>query len=65
MRTGASAVYYRDAAAWLREGRIGQVKQAQLTLLTSGVLRAGRALPGGWSGNPSCVVNGACSSRRC
>jgi len=30
--------YYRDAAAWLREGRIGQVKQAQLTLLTSGVL---------------------------
>jgi len=31
--------YYRDAAAWLREGRIGNVKQAQLTLLTSGVLR--------------------------
>ena len=30
--------YYRDAAAWLREGRIGKVKQAQLTLLTSGVL---------------------------
>jgi predicted dehydrogenase len=30
--------YYRDAAAWLREGRIGAVKQAQLTLLTSGVL---------------------------
>src|SRR6202047_3305140 len=30
--------YYRDAAAWLREGRIGSVKQAQLTLLTSGVL---------------------------
>ncbi|MEH2522301.1 MULTISPECIES: Gfo/Idh/MocA family protein [unclassified Bradyrhizobium] len=30
--------YYRDAAAWLREGRIGQVKQAHLTLLTSGVL---------------------------
>ena len=30
--------YYRDAAAWLREGRIGNVKQAQLTLLTSGVL---------------------------
>jgi len=30
--------YYRDAAAWLRDGRIGQVKQAQLTLLTSGVL---------------------------
>jgi D-apiose dehydrogenase len=30
--------YYRDAAAWLREGRIGRVKQAQLTLLTSGVL---------------------------
>src|SRR5487761_2336163 len=27
--------YYRDAAAWLREGRIGAVKQAQLTLLTS------------------------------
>ena len=30
--------YYRDAAAWLREGRIGAVRQAQLTLLTSGVL---------------------------
>ena len=30
--------YYRDAAAWLRAGRIGNVKQAQLTLLTSGVL---------------------------
>jgi D-apiose dehydrogenase len=30
--------YYRDASAWLREGRIGDVKQAQLTLLTSGVL---------------------------
>jgi len=30
--------YYRDAAAWLREGRIGNVRQAQLTLLTSGVL---------------------------
>src|SRR5882724_4318187 len=30
--------YYRDAASWLREGRIGSVRQAQLTLLTSGVL---------------------------
>ncbi len=30
--------YYRDAAAWLRDGRIGNIKQAQLTLLTSGVL---------------------------
>src|ERR1019366_10599678 len=30
--------YYRDAAAWLRAGGIGNVKQAQLTLLTSGVL---------------------------
>src|SRR5689334_6333383 len=30
--------YYRDAAVWLREGRIGAIKQAQLTLLTSGVL---------------------------
>src|SRR6266567_2470173 len=30
--------YYRDAATWLREGRIGNFKQAQLTLLTSGVL---------------------------
>src|SRR3954465_1464399 len=30
--------YYRDAAAWLREGRIGNFKQAQLTLMTSGVL---------------------------
>jgi D-apiose dehydrogenase len=30
--------YYRDAASWLRAGRIGNVTQAQLTLLTSGVL---------------------------
>jgi len=30
--------YYRDAATWLREGLIGNFKQAQLTLLTSGVL---------------------------
>jgi predicted dehydrogenase len=30
--------YYRDAASWLRAGRIGSVKQAQLTLLTSGFL---------------------------
>jgi D-apiose dehydrogenase len=30
--------YYRDAASWLRAGRIGEVKQARLTLLTSGVL---------------------------
>jgi D-apiose dehydrogenase len=30
--------YYRDAAIWLREGRIGAIKQAQLILLTSGVL---------------------------
>jgi predicted dehydrogenase len=30
--------YYRDAAAWLRAKRIGNVKQAQLTLLTSGFL---------------------------
>jgi predicted dehydrogenase len=30
--------YYRDAASWLRAGRIGNIKQAQLTLLTSGFL---------------------------
>lgn len=30
--------YYRDAAAWLRAGKIGRIKQAQLTLLTSGML---------------------------
>ena len=30
--------YYRDAASWLHAGRIGNVEQAQLTLLTSGVL---------------------------
>jgi predicted dehydrogenase len=30
--------YYRDAASWLRDKRIGNVKQAQLTLLTSGFL---------------------------
>jgi D-apiose dehydrogenase len=30
--------YYRDAASWLRDKRIGNVKQARLTLLTSGFL---------------------------
>jgi predicted dehydrogenase len=30
--------YYRDAASWLRAKRIGDVRQAQLTLLTSGFL---------------------------
>jgi predicted dehydrogenase len=30
--------YYRDAATWLREGRIGGVQQCQITLLTSGLL---------------------------
>jgi D-apiose dehydrogenase len=30
--------HYRDAAGWLRDNRIGNVKQAQLTLLTSGFL---------------------------
>jgi D-apiose dehydrogenase len=30
--------YYRDAASWLREGRIGRVTAARLTLLTSGTL---------------------------
>src|SRR3954447_13191522 len=30
--------YYRDAAAWPREGRIGNVKPEQLTRLASGVL---------------------------
>lgn len=36
--------YYRDLAAWLAEGRIGDVVQASLTLLTSGLLpdEAGR-----------------------
>jgi predicted dehydrogenase len=30
--------YYRDAASWLVEGRIGNVQQCQMTLLTSGLL---------------------------
>ncbi len=30
--------YYRDAALWLQEGRIGDVKAARLTLLTSGTI---------------------------
>ena len=30
--------YYRDAAAWVREGRVGTVQQCQMTLLTSGLL---------------------------
>ncbi len=30
--------YYRDAAVWLREGRVGTIQQGQVTLLTSGLL---------------------------
>ena len=30
--------YYRDAAAWVKEGRVGAVQQCQVTLLTSGLL---------------------------
>jgi predicted dehydrogenase len=30
--------YYRELAKWLREGRIGDVVQAQMTLLSSGLL---------------------------
>ena len=30
--------YYRQIGAWLREGRIGRVLQAQMTLLSSGLL---------------------------
>jgi predicted dehydrogenase len=30
--------YYRDAAAWIREGRIGAITAARLTLMTSGTL---------------------------
>lgn len=30
--------YYRDAAAWIREGRIGAVTAARLTLVTSGTI---------------------------
>lgn len=30
--------YYRQIAAWLREGRIGKVTQAQMTLLSSGLV---------------------------
>jgi predicted dehydrogenase len=30
--------YYRDAARWLAEGRVGDVQQCQMTLLTSGLL---------------------------
>jgi predicted dehydrogenase len=38
--------YYRDLARWLHEGRIGEVVQGQMTLLTSGLLPdASGALP--------------------
>src|SRR5260370_11373808 len=36
--------YYRDAASWLHAGRIGNVKQAQLSLLTSGELPGPRGV---------------------
>jgi predicted dehydrogenase len=31
--------YYRDAAAWIRGGRIGEITAARLTLVTSGTIR--------------------------
>ena len=34
--------YYRQLGAWLREGRIGRVLQAQLTLLSSGLVADAR-----------------------
>jgi predicted dehydrogenase len=30
--------YYRDAAAWIRDGRIGEINAARLTLVTSGTI---------------------------
>ena len=30
--------YYRDAAEWVRAGRVGTIQQCQMTLLTSGLL---------------------------
>ena len=34
--------YYRDMASWIREGRIGDVVQGQMLLLTSGLLPDGQ-----------------------
>jgi predicted dehydrogenase len=31
--------YYRDAAAWIRDGRIGQITATRLTLVTSGTIK--------------------------
>lgn len=31
--------YYRDAAAWIRDGRIGEITAARLTLVTSGTIK--------------------------
>ena len=56
--------YYRDAAAWLREGRIGNVKQAQLTLLTSACCRDRTDFARRWSGSLSCAGKSACWSRK-
>jgi len=36
--------YYRQIAEWLREGRIGRVKQAQMTLLSSGLVPDARGI---------------------
>ena len=36
--------YYRLIAEWLREGRIGRVQQAQMTLLSSGLIEDARGL---------------------
>ena len=48
--------YYRDAASWLRDGRIGSVKQAQLTLADIGrFCRTPTGFVRRWSGSPSCA----------
>ena len=36
--------YYRQIAEWLREGRIGRVQQAQMTLLSSGLIADARGV---------------------
>jgi len=36
--------YYRQIASWLREGRVGRVQQAQMTLLSSGLIADARGV---------------------
>jgi predicted dehydrogenase len=57
--------YYRQAASWLREGRIGAVRAASLNLVTSGTVRDTEDRYSALDASPSCARSHGCWSPRC